>query len=371
MQEHCRDSSLNDPIPQEYIMYLLPTGPLGTSLQEFQAESLRLCGKNRAHGRFPHITLSDFFTCEDGKVECLYAALRTAGELVAFPQTISLSLYSSSSFIGFFLNKEAADAIRSFTESFCHQVSTLTDCSLKPVYRDFHLTLAHKFSPHHQMTLERLAKSISPTQSCVWEAAIFSRDMRFVHYQTLRALFPYEPQNDDELKLCVGDLVFLDATGISDSPEGWLMVACHRSGCWGLVPENYLDKENETITWVKQRKNDIAEEFPVPITFTTVETRRVLLVKHAESLDEVFGHHWLTDHALVNGVYYRQDLNFPVKLPHRNKVQDFEEDPPLSSCGMFQARLFGEALRDSSLKCVSVFCSPDLRCIQTAHLILT
>ncbi|CAN2387818.1 A [Pristimantis euphronides] len=396
LQEHRHDPSLDDPIPQEYILYLVPTGPLGTSLQEFQAESLGLCGKNRAHGRFPHITLSDFFTCEDEKVECLYAALKVAGELATFPQTISLSLYSSSTFIGFFLNKEAADAIKSFAESFCHQVSALTGSSVKLVSRDFHLTLAHKFSPHHQGTLERLAKSISSSQRCVWEAAIFSRDMRFVHYQTLRAVFPFQPQNEDELKLCVGDLVFVDTTGVLDSPEGWLKVACHRTGCWGLVPENYLDKEIETITWVKQRsyrfgpdqreckekdieppnnpqlrKNDLAEEYPVPTTSTTVQTRRVFLVKHAESLDEVFGYHWLTDHALVNGIYSRQDLNFPVKLPHRNKVQDFERDPPLSSCGMFQARLFGEALRESSFTCVSVFCSPAIRCIQTAHLILT
>ncbi|XP_075703363.1 ubiquitin-associated and SH3 domain-containing protein A [Rhinoderma darwinii] len=396
LQEHWRDPSLDDPIPQEYFLYLVPTGPLGTSLQEFQAESLRLCGKNRAHGRFPHITLSDFFTCEDGKVERLHAALKITGDLAAFPQTISLSLYSSSSFIGFFLNKAAADAIRSFVGGFCHQVSTLTGCSVRSVSRDFHLTLAHKFSPHHQGTLERLAKSISPTQRCVWEAAIFSRDMRFVHYQTLRARFPFESQNDDELKLCVGDVVFVDTTGVSNIPEGWLMAASHRTGCWGLVPENYLDKEAETITWVKQRSyrfgpdqsecnekttkspnttqlrnNDLTEELPVPVTFTPAETRHVLLVRHAESVDEVFGRQWLTERALVNGVYSRSDLNFPVKLPNREKFSDFEADPPLSSCGMFQAQLFGEGMRDSSMMCVAVFCSPALRCVQTAQLILT
>ncbi|XP_040278640.1 ubiquitin-associated and SH3 domain-containing protein A isoform X2 [Bufo bufo] len=394
LQGHWHDPSLDDPIPQEYILYLLPSGPLAASLQDFQVESLRLCGKNRAHGRFPHVTLSDFFTCEDEKVGCLYAALKASGERTAFPQTVSLSLYSSSSFIGFFLNKEAADVIRSFMESFCQEVSSLTDCPVKPLSREFHLTLAHKFSPHHQATLERLAKSISATQGCVWEAAIFSRDMRFVHYQTFRALFPFEPQNDDELKLCVGDMVFVDTTGVSDGPEGWLMATSHRTGCWGLVPENYLNNEAETITWIKQRsfrfgpdesksedkdtkspnipqlRKNITEELPVPKSLTQVETRRVLLVKHAESLDEVFGHHWLKDHALVNGVYYRPDLNFPVKLPHRDTAEDLEGDPPLSSCGVFQARLLGEALRDGSFIFSSVFCFPNLRCIQTAQQIL-
>lgn len=56
------------------------------------------------------------------------------------------------------------------------------DCRIKPSTKQLHLTLANKFSPHHQKTLEQLAKSINVKQSCQWMVALYSRDMRFVHY---------------------------------------------------------------------------------------------------------------------------------------------------------------------------------------------
>nr|KAF6384082.1 ubiquitin associated and SH3 domain containing A [Pipistrellus kuhlii] len=59
---HCNDPSLDDPIPQEYALFLCPTGSLLEKLQEFWRESRRQCTKNRAHEVFPHITLCDFFT---------------------------------------------------------------------------------------------------------------------------------------------------------------------------------------------------------------------------------------------------------------------------------------------------------------------
>lgn len=59
---HRNDPSLDDPIPQEYALFLCPTGTLLEKLQEFWRESKRQCTKNRAHEVFPHITLCDFFT---------------------------------------------------------------------------------------------------------------------------------------------------------------------------------------------------------------------------------------------------------------------------------------------------------------------
>ena len=59
---HRNDPSLDDPIPQEYALFLCPTGPLLEKLEEFWRDSKRQCAKNRAHEVFPHITLCDFFT---------------------------------------------------------------------------------------------------------------------------------------------------------------------------------------------------------------------------------------------------------------------------------------------------------------------
>uniref|UniRef100_A0A8I3Q9V2 Ubiquitin associated and SH3 domain containing A n=1 Tax=Canis lupus familiaris TaxID=9615 RepID=A0A8I3Q9V2_CANLF len=62
---HRNDPSLDDPIPQEYALFLCPTGPLLEKLEEFWKDSKRQCAKNRAHEVFPHITLCDFFTKEN------------------------------------------------------------------------------------------------------------------------------------------------------------------------------------------------------------------------------------------------------------------------------------------------------------------
>lgn len=64
-------------------------------------------------------------------------------------------------------------------------IVSFLDCHVKPCLKQLHLTLAHKFYPHHQKTLEQLAKCINPGEACQWVAALYSRDMRFVHYQVL------------------------------------------------------------------------------------------------------------------------------------------------------------------------------------------
>ncbi|OCT91450.1 hypothetical protein XELAEV_18014504mg [Xenopus laevis] len=320
--------------------------------------------------------------CEDRKVETLHWALRKAGEETcgSFPRSITLSLYSSSSFIGFFINEAQASIIRIFMSSFSEEVAKGADCSVKPVSKQLHLTLAHKFSPHHQGTLEHLAKSISPAQSCEWEVVLFSRDMRFAHYQTMRTLFPFEPQNPDELTLTEGDIVFVDRTQVSAAPEGWVMAVSHESGCHGLIPENYLEKVPETNTWTQHRsykfnpsrvqQKGTHKEGPHSAE-TQGQSRSILIVSHGESVEQVFGKSWLRASEGAEG-----------KWDRRTQVAEFELDPPLSSCGIFQTSLMeeatlyidslsGQALVDLPMRLDLVLSSPALRCIQTAHHILT
>lgn len=58
---HVCDPFLDDPLPREYVLYLRPTGPLARKLTDFWQQSKQLCGKNKAHNIFPHITLCQFF----------------------------------------------------------------------------------------------------------------------------------------------------------------------------------------------------------------------------------------------------------------------------------------------------------------------
>ncbi|XP_023571803.1 ubiquitin-associated and SH3 domain-containing protein A isoform X2 [Octodon degus] len=397
---HCSDPSLDDPIPQEFGLFLCPSGPLLEKLQQFWSKSKQQCAKNRAHEVFPHVTLCDFFTCEDQKVECLYEALKRAGDrvLASFPATIPLVLHSSISYLGFFINDGPADVIREFAMAFATEAAILADCSVKPCTKQLHLTLAHKFYPHHQRTLEQLARAIHPSHSCQWTAALFSRDMRFVHYQTLRALFQYKPQNMDELMLSPGDYIFVDPTEQEEASEGWVLGTSQRTGCRGFLPENYTERASEADTWVKHRtytfslamdansrkdaeasgRQNREPHSPTSRSISsiqhlqaTIARRSVLVVRHGERVDQVFGKCWLRQCSTPDGKYYRPDLNFPHCLPRRSSgLRDFECDPPLSSCGSFQARLAGSSLLDSGVRITAVFSSPALRCIQTANHIL-
>ncbi|XP_067401430.1 ubiquitin-associated and SH3 domain-containing protein A isoform X1 [Emydura macquarii macquarii] len=404
LHSHCNDPSLDDPIPQEYTLYLCPSGPLYNKLQDFWKESKHQCARNKAHEIFPHITLCDFFTCEDQKVEFLHEALKKVGDrfLNCFPPVISLSLHSSVSYLGFFIKDAHANVIKEFAVAFATEASILADCHVKPCTKQLHLTLAHKFYPHHQKTLEQLARSINPGQSCLWTAALYSRDMRFVNYQILRALFQYKPQNIDELMLNAGDLIYVDRSQQSDVSDGWVIGTSHRTGCRGFLPENYTEKANESDTWVKHREYTFTpasgllpknENEPIPklngevhnaimtksvtkmLAFQlsqTVALRRGLLVmRHGERVDQVFGKSWIQQCLTADGKYYRVDLNFPASLPKRKDgIKHFEDDPPLSCCGIFQSRLIGEALLEKQEAVSHIYCSPALRCIQTAQQVL-
>ncbi|XP_069886866.1 ubiquitin-associated and SH3 domain-containing protein A isoform X4 [Dipodomys merriami] len=401
LHAHRHDPSLDDPIPQEYTLFLCPTGPLLERLEEFWRDSRRQCARNRAHEVFPHVTLCDFFTCEDQKVEFLYEALKKAGDRVlgSFPAVIPLALHSSISYLGFFIDDGPAEVIQKLAVEFATEASILADCTVKPCTKQLHLTLAHRFYPHHQRTLEQLARAIQPSHDCQWTAALYSRDMRFVHYQTLRTLFQYQPQNEDELELSPGDHVFVDPTQQAEASEGWVIGTSARTGCRGFLPENYTERAREADTWVKHRtytfnlaidlnsrkdgeasgsRNRDCQPPSVSRCLSSVQAlqaailrRSVLVVRHGERLDQIFGKSWLQQCCTPDGRYHRPDLNFPQSLPRRSSsVKDFENDPPLSSCGIFQARLAGDALRDSGLRVAAAFASPALRCVQTARHIL-
>jgi ubiquitin-associated SH3 domain-containing protein len=63
---HVGDPFLDDPLPREYVLYLRPTGPLAQKLSDFWQQSKQICGKNKAHNIFPHITLCQFFMVSCG-----------------------------------------------------------------------------------------------------------------------------------------------------------------------------------------------------------------------------------------------------------------------------------------------------------------
>ncbi|NXG43761.1 UBS3A protein, partial [Psilopogon haemacephalus] len=217
--------------------------------------------------------------------------------------------------------------------------------------------------------------------------------------QTLRALFQYKPQNIDELMINTGDFIYVDPSQQSSVCEGWVIGTSHRTGCRGFLPENYTERASESDTWVKHReyvltttprfltrtKNEPNEKLNGEVLSSSMSRsltnilpqqnstlqRGVLVMRHGERVDQVFGKSWLQQCLTAEGKYYRADLNFPSTLPKRKDgVSHFEYDPPLSCCGVFQSRLIGEALLDHEVTVNYIYSSPALRCIQTAQHVL-
>ncbi|KAI7812779.1 ubiquitin-associated and SH3 domain-containing protein B [Triplophysa rosa] len=412
---HVDDPFLDDPLPREYVLYLKPTGPLLNQLSNFWQQSRLTCGKNKAHNIFPHITLCQFFMCEDSKVDALCEALQTAvGQWRGrFPSPLPLELYSSSNFIGLFVEEKVAEVIKSFAADFATEAASKADVHVESHKKQLHVTLAYHFQSNHHATLEKLAKDVDINLSCDWQAVLFSRDIRFANHETLRVMYPYVPQNDDELELVPSDFIFMSPLEQATASEGWVYGTSMGTGLSGLLPENYVNRGDECDTWVFHGSFSFLNGTPptnsmgamgglfldahmdgrllddaIPIDSSSLSVicqsmqilrpnqsrmpkRALFVCRHGERMDVVFGKHWITQCFDAKGRYVRSNLNMPPSLPARSGgYRDYDKDCPITVFGATQARLVGEALLESHTVIDFVYCSPSLRCVQTAYNIL-
>uniref|UniRef100_A0A674E8T1 Ubiquitin-associated and SH3 domain-containing protein B n=2 Tax=Salmo trutta TaxID=8032 RepID=A0A674E8T1_SALTR len=411
---HVDDPFLDDPLPREYVLYLRPSGPLLHQLSTFWQQSRVTCGKNKAHNIFPHITLCQFFMCADGKVEALSEALQaTVGSWRGrFPNPLPLELYTSSNFIGLFVEEQVAEVLKDFAADFATEAATKADVHVEPHKKQLHVTLAYHFQANHLAALEKLAKGVDVSLGCDWLAVLFSRDIRFANHETLRVMYPYVPQNEDELELAPGDFIFMTPVEQSSASEGWVYGTSLGTGLPGLLPENYVRRADECDTWVFHGSHSFSNPAspsnaggavggllfdgqldgrflddpgdpssltvlcpPVqmlsPTTQSCLPKRSLFVCRHGERMDVVFGKHWITQCFDAKGRYVRSNLNMPSSLPTRSGgFRDYDKDCPITVFGSTQARLVGEALLESHAVIDFVYCSPSLRCVQTAHNIL-
>ena len=55
-------------------------------------------------------------------------------------------------------------------------------------------------------------------------------------YSRFRALYNYKPQNEDEVELCEGDIVYV----MEKCDDGWFVGTSQRTGIFGTFPGNYV-----------------------------------------------------------------------------------------------------------------------------------
>uniref|UniRef100_A0A0K0DYH6 Protein UBASH3A-like protein n=1 Tax=Strongyloides stercoralis TaxID=6248 RepID=A0A0K0DYH6_STRER len=96
--------------------------------------------------------------------------------------------------------------------------------------------------------------------------------------------------------------------------------------------------------------------------------RRFIFIRHGERLDYVFPE-WF-DNMITTKKYTLTDLNQPDSLCHLNRdLEEFKFDTPLTNIGNIMSQLIGRNLYENSFVPDFIYCSPALRCIQTASLI--
>uniref|UniRef100_A0A665UCN2 Ubiquitin-associated and SH3 domain-containing protein B-like n=1 Tax=Echeneis naucrates TaxID=173247 RepID=A0A665UCN2_ECHNA len=366
---HVDDPFLDDPLPREYVLYLRPSGPLLQQLSHFWQQSRLSCGKNKAHNIFPHITLCQFFMCADGKVEALSDALQTtvAKWKGRIPLPLPLELYTSSTFIGLFVEEQVAEVLKSFAADFATEAAAKADVHVEPHKKQLHVTLAYHFQTSHLPILEKLAKNVDASSGCDWLAVLFSRDIRFANHETLQVMYPYIPQNDDELELVTGDFIFMSPVEQSSASEGWVYGTSLGTGLSGLLPENYVNRADESDTWVVHGYG-----WDLPTSQPSLSKMRLFVCRHGERMDVVFGKQWVTQCFDSKGNHALEIWHiFILCLPARSGGHwDYDKDCPITVFGSTQAHLVGEALLESHTTIDFVYCSPSLRCVQTAQHIL-
>ncbi|XP_025090980.1 protein UBASH3A homolog isoform X2 [Pomacea canaliculata] len=412
---HVNDPTLDQDIPREYILYLCPVGKLQEGLATFWEKSLATFGWNSAHNFFPHMTLCSFFKVEDKKLSALehcLAALKD--DLQKAPGKLQLDLFSQKGFIGLMVAGLYDNFLEGIVSKFAGLVKAEGIVNNGPK-KQLHITLAHQHASEHHPRLEKLAHEIDLNADVRWDLRLYSRDPRLATSEVRKVVKAYSPDQDDELELIEGDYLFL--TPGQNSPDGWYTGTSWLTGGTGVFPYIFTQRTSETWLWALHRSLPVSEEAvatngvasggdgdydniwqsdelyakvyrkkksqdntgsPIiasapPLKQMEVIEKKplsILVMRHGERCDFTFARGWCEKCFDSKGNYTRYNLNLPRRMVPRKSFKEFEQDAPLTEIGRCEARLTGEALRDSGVTISYVYASPALRCVQTAQEVL-
>lgn len=278
--------------------------------------------------------------------------------------------------------------------------------------KSLHVTLAYQFEESKKEVLEDLLKLIDLDSSCNWELRLYSREQRVKGQEVHKVLFPYAPQELDEMELGAGDYVYINPDTLKTTSDSWTEGTSWRSGCAGQFPLSYVQRVPESSIWTILKNISLAEGNgcasgtfsifcdnlipPDQLDNHSIETsasettdgrssvsessrtlsngsdvvpRLLIVSRHAERIDFTFGN-WIPYCFDAEGNYSRKDLNQPMTLPKRASPQEYFKDSPLTIVGLYQATLTGQAFKASAVTVTHAYASPAFRCIQTCTNIL-
>ena len=283
---------------------------------------------------------------------------------------------------------------------------------VEPYLKSLHLTLAYQFDKSVRETLNQMVDSIVKTNTpCVWELKLFSRETRVKGHFVYRVLQSNAPAEGDELELMIGDFMYVHPEALSHASDEWVPATSWLTGCSGLIPLSLCERTTESAAWTLHKsitlsshsngcsgltspsaavlpptgdsdpdssqlrssidstsscRSNCAASAALTNESQYTGDRHLLAVRHGERVDFTFGAGWISVCFDRDGVYHRKDLNQPEFLPKRSDPFDYSLDSPLTVFGCIQASVTGKAIQSSAIKIHHVYCSPSLRCIETA-----
>ncbi|KAL5015785.1 hypothetical protein ScPMuIL_005374 [Solemya velum] len=404
---HCNDPNLDDGLPREYILYLCPIGPFQAHLSSFWQKSLEICGWNGSHSYFPHITLCPFFVAPDSKVTALSEAFsKLASKLKNSPGKLILDFFSQMNFIGLFVGEAYYNFLTNVITDFANDLKK-HGINVEYGKKQLHMTLAYQYPPDHHEKLVTIAKEINLFSDVRWDLRLFSRDSKISKCLVRKVNRGYKPRTAEELELIDGDFVFIDPEEMHKGKNSAYFGTSWLTGNIGLFPSYYTQRTAETWTWTLHRSLPLSEKPPEAIVENGVseepqetyedlwrdereelyakvvkKNRResvvpppvgpccVYVMRHGERVDGVFGKQWVNRCFDQSGHYVRFDLNMPKSIHLRKANREYYGDPPLTPIGIVQAKMTGAGLLDRGVVVQQVYCSPSLRCIQTAMAVM-
>lgn len=103
-----------------------------------------------------------------------------------------------------------------------------------------------------------------------------------------------------------------------------------------LVPISSKHEYNfETKSLVNNNNND--SSFSQQIRQRRRAKTKLVIVRHGERVDALFGDNWFRQAFDQTGNYRRFHTNLPMNLPYRQNFQDYVFDPPLTELGLLRS----------------------------------
>ena len=160
-----------------FIVYVCPTGDLNRQIEEYFEQSIKLCGKNKAHQYMPHCTLTGFFTDELSSIPLYLEALDKAYTEAKNNTSLNIEITQLTFNDNWHGLELQADGIKQLIANFAQLENSSTRQEQLRLKNWLHLSLAYGFNPQDSEQLKYLATELINIQANVnWELRFYQKN---------------------------------------------------------------------------------------------------------------------------------------------------------------------------------------------------